>query len=137
MGLNVVQSMVHEAGGSVIVQSEPGFGTVFRMTLPVTRSVIKVIRVQVEGELYAVPLVRIDRVAHLEATPPDDLDAPTFTPQATTVEWGGQQLPVVQLGSLLGLSSRALPAGEIPLLICSGNGSGTGRDRVCGGSPGG
>jgi chemotaxis protein histidine kinase CheA len=66
VGLNVVQSMVQEAGGSVTVTSEPGAGTVFRLTLPVTRSVIKVIRLQVEGEFYAVPLVRIDRVAHLE-----------------------------------------------------------------------
>ena len=119
MGLNVVQSMVQAAGGSVVVQSEPGAGTIFRLTLPVTRSVIKVIRVQVEGELYAVPLVRIDRVAKLEPRIDDDPDAPTFTPQAApTVESDGRQLPVVQLGSLLGLTSRALPTGAIPILIC-------------------
>jgi hypothetical protein len=27
---------------------------------------VRVIRIQMEGELYAMPLVRIDRVAHLE-----------------------------------------------------------------------
>jgi two-component system sensor histidine kinase and response regulator WspE len=119
VGLNVVQSMVQEAGGSVVVESEPGVGTVFRLTLPVTRSVIKVIRVRVEGEIYAVPLVRIDRVAQLELSMPEDFDAPTFTPvEATTVEFNGRQIPVVQLGSLLGLTSRTLPAGAIPLLIC-------------------
>ena len=66
VGLNVVQSMVQEAGGSVTISSEVGAGTVFRLTLPVTRSVVKVIRVQVEGEFYAIPLVRIDRVIQLE-----------------------------------------------------------------------
>lgn len=123
VGLNVVQSMVQEAGGSVIVSSEPGFGTVFRMTLPVTRSVIKVIRVEVEGERYAVPLVRIDRVARLAPTEPD-LDAPTFEVLAATVTVRGREIPVVQLAALLGLSNRPLPEGELPLLICSGAGGG-------------
>jgi two-component system sensor histidine kinase and response regulator WspE len=120
VGLNVVQSMVQEAGGSVVVQSEPGFGTVFRMTLPVTRSVIKVLRIQVEGEFYAVPLVRIDRVANLQPFVEDDLDAPTFTPLLSpTVEFFGNRLPVVQLGSLLGLANRPLPPGPLPMLLCS------------------
>jgi two-component system sensor histidine kinase and response regulator WspE len=124
VGLNVVQTMVQEAGGSVVVSSDPGYGTVFRMTLPVTRSVIKVIRVQVEGETYAVPLVRIDRVAQLSPTAPDDWDTPTFTPVETTVTVNGREVPVVQLGSLLGLANRPLPEGELPLLICSGAGGG-------------
>jgi len=115
VGLNVVQSMVQEAGGSVTVTSEPGVGTVFRLTLPVTRSVIKVIRLQVEGELYAVPLVRIDRVAHLEPTPGAEGDAGTHT-----IEFNDQKLPVMSLGSLLGLSSKPLPAGSIPMLLCGG-----------------
>jgi two-component system sensor histidine kinase and response regulator WspE len=121
VGLNVVQSMVQEAGGSVVVTSEPGQGTAFLLTLPVTRSVVKVIRVQVEGELYAVPLVRIDRVANLAPYVADDLDAPTFTPQlGPTVEFNHELLQVVQLSSLLGLSSRPLPEGPVPMLLCGG-----------------
>jgi two-component system sensor histidine kinase and response regulator WspE len=111
VGLNVVQSMVQEAGGSVTVTSEAGAGSVFRLTLPVTRSVIKVIRLEVEGESYAVPLVRIDRVAHLE---------PILTEGVWTVEFDGQGLPVMALGSLLGMSDRPLAAGAIPLLLCGG-----------------
>jgi two-component system sensor histidine kinase and response regulator WspE len=114
VGLNVVQSMVQEAGGSVVIQSEPGTGTTFRLTLPVTRSVVRVIRIQVEGELYAVPLVRIDRVAHLE--PVAAADSAT----APTVEFNGASVPVVPLGPLLGLSSRPLASGAIPVLLCGG-----------------
>ena len=122
VGLNVVQSMVQEAGGSVVVSSDPGAGAVFRLTLPVTRSVIKVIRVRVEGELYAVPLVRIDRVALLEPVfPIADVDAPTFTPHTgPSVEFDGRHFPVVQLSSLLGLSTRYLPPGASPMLLCNG-----------------
>ena len=114
VGLNVVQSMVQEAGGSVVVRSEPEAGTTFRLTLPVTRSVIRVIRIQVEGELYAVPLVRIDRVAHLEPLASSDPAA------APTVEFNGTNIPTVLLGALLGLSSRPLPSGAIPVLLCGG-----------------
>jgi len=122
VGLNVVQSMVQEAGGSVTVSSEPGVGTVFRLTLPVTRSVVKVIRLQVEGEFYAVPLVRIDRVAqsYLEPIPGSgDSEARTLT-----VEFEGKMLPVVNLGHLLGLTANPLPSasasGDPTSLLISG-----------------
>jgi two-component system sensor histidine kinase and response regulator WspE len=112
VGLNVVQSMVQEAGGSVVVRSAPDTGTIFRLTLPVTRSVVRVIRIQVEGEQYAVPLVRIDRVAHLEPRAGADAAAPP------AVEFNGADVPVVPLGPLLGLSSRPLPKGAVPVLLC-------------------
>ena len=110
VGLNVVQSMVQEAGGSVTISSEVGAGTVFRLTLPVTRSVVKVIRVQVEGEFYAIPLVRIDRVIQLE---------PYIDPADSTskIEYEGESLPVFPLSNLLGLSILPPPSGAIPLLI--------------------
>ena len=114
VGLNVVQSMVQEAGGSVVVQSAPGAGTTFRLTLPITRSVVRVIRIQVEGELYAVPLVRIDRVAHLELVASADVSA------APAVEFNGARVPVFPLGPLLGLSARPLASGIIPVLLCGG-----------------
>ncbi len=114
VGLNVVQSMVQEAGGSVTVTSDPGVGTVFRLTLPVTRSVIKVIRLQVEGETYAVPLVRIDRVAHLQPTVVEG-EQP-----AHVVEVDDQKIPVVALNALLELSTRPMPSGSLPMLFCGG-----------------
>jgi two-component system sensor histidine kinase and response regulator WspE len=118
VGLNIVQAMVQEAGGSAVVHSQPGLGTTFRLTLPIARSVLKVIRIQVEGEFYAVPLVRIDSVAHLEPayTEPDSKE----TAAAPSVEVGANRVPVTQLSTLLGLSNRPLPMGVIPLLLCQG-----------------
>jgi two-component system sensor histidine kinase and response regulator WspE len=115
VGLNVVQSMVQEAGGSVVVRSEPAAGTTFRLTLPVTRSVIRVIRIQVEGETYAVPLVRIDRVSTLEPLANPD---PTALATVEIGDSGTERIPVVPLGPLLGLSTRALPPGPTPMLLC-------------------
>jgi len=120
VGLNVVQSMVQDAGGSVTVTSEPLVGTVFRLTLPVTRSVIKVIRFQVESELYAVPLVRIDRVAHLEPIVSSKTGEQDEATAQNLVDFDGAQLPLLLLSSLLGFSSKPLPSGPLPMLICGG-----------------
>ena len=61
VGLDVVQTMVHACGGSLQVSSEPGWGTRFELHLPVTRSVIRTLRVDVGGQAFAIPLARIDR----------------------------------------------------------------------------
>jgi two-component system, chemotaxis family, sensor histidine kinase and response regulator WspE len=111
VGLNVVQSMVQEAGGAVTVSSVQGAGTTFRLRLPVTRSVIRVIRVVAEGELFSVPLVRIDHVMQHE--PEGDAEKPQVT-------WNGRAHPVVPLASLLGLSDQPLPRGPVPMLLSGG-----------------
>ena len=112
VGLNVVQSMVQEAGGAVTVSSEEGVGTVFRLTLPVTRSMLKVIRVQCEGEFYAIPMVRIERV--LQAAPVVEEDG------SVVVEVDGNKLPVRLLGRLLGLTDRLVTTEAAPMMICNG-----------------
>jgi two-component system, chemotaxis family, sensor histidine kinase and response regulator WspE len=65
VGLDVVQSMVHEAGGAVRVFSQIGKGTTFQMQLPITRSVIRGLLVQIGGEPYAFPLARIDHAVKI------------------------------------------------------------------------
>ncbi|MBM4110096.1 MAG: hybrid sensor histidine kinase/response regulator [Phycisphaerae bacterium] len=66
VGLDVVQSTVHEVGGSVEVHTEPGRGTTFRMRLPVTLSVLRAAIVSIAGEPYAMPLARMERIDRLE-----------------------------------------------------------------------
>jgi two-component system, chemotaxis family, sensor histidine kinase and response regulator WspE len=111
VGLDVVQSTVQEAGGAVIVTSSLGAGTLFRLSLPITRSVIRVIRVLADGELFSVPMVRIDHVAHCE--PEGDSDK-------LEVLWNDRAHPVIVLASMLGLADKPLPKGPIPLLFCGG-----------------
>lgn len=111
VGLNVVQSMVQEAGGAVTVASSPGAGTVFRLTLPVTRSVIRVIRLLAGGEPFSVPMVRVDHVAHLEIE--DDSEKPE-------VQWNDRSHPIIVLASILGLANQPLPKGPVPLLFSGG-----------------
>lgn len=66
VGLDVVQTTVHEVGGSVEVQTELGRGTTFRMRLPVTLSVLRAAIVSIAGEPYAMPLARMERIDRLD-----------------------------------------------------------------------
>lgn len=61
IGLNVVQSMVHDVGGNVRIDSAVGKGTTFKLQLPLTLSVIRSLLVKIGGEPYAFPLARIDQ----------------------------------------------------------------------------
>ncbi len=65
VGLDVVMSMVQEVGGSIHVDSVLGRGTTFTLQLPITLSVIRALLVTIGDELYALPLSRIDRLAHI------------------------------------------------------------------------
>jgi two-component system sensor histidine kinase and response regulator WspE len=111
VGLNVVQAMVQEAGGSVTVSSNAGAGTTFRLTLPVTRSVVRVIRAMADGELFSIPMARIEHVDHLEV----EADG-----ERSVAVWNGVKHPVVSLAAILGLSNRPMANGPLPLLFCGG-----------------
>jgi two-component system sensor histidine kinase and response regulator WspE len=62
VGLDVVQTMVKAVGGSVRVTTQPGRQTLFTLQLPITMSVIRALLVAIDGEPYAFPLTRIDRI---------------------------------------------------------------------------
>jgi two-component system sensor histidine kinase and response regulator WspE len=65
VGLDVVQSMVRGVGGVVRVVTRYGRGTRFALHLPITRSVIRALLVEIAAEPYALPLNRIDRIVRL------------------------------------------------------------------------
>jgi two-component system sensor histidine kinase and response regulator WspE len=70
VGLDVVFSMAQEVGGLVRVDSEKDRRTTFILQLPLTLSVLRTLIVEVEGEPYALPLSRIDRLLQVSR---DDL----------------------------------------------------------------
>lgn len=66
VGLDVVQSTVREIGGTAKIETDLGRGTAFDLELPITRSVIRAVLVDVAGETLAFPLARIERVLQPE-----------------------------------------------------------------------
>ncbi|PKR78640.1 chemotaxis protein CheA [Halalkalibacillus sediminis] len=63
VGLDVVKNTIESLGGSISIDSEYGVGTTFSIQLPLTLSIISVMLVVVEEEIYAVPLSSIIETA--------------------------------------------------------------------------
>jgi two-component system sensor histidine kinase and response regulator WspE len=61
VGLDILQNMLHEVGGSARAINRPGNGMTFQLQLPLTLSVLRTLLVEISGEPYAFPLSRIDR----------------------------------------------------------------------------
>ena len=68
VGLDVVQSMMQELGGAVRIETTAGAGTVFQLSLPITRSVIRALLLEIAGELYALPIPRIVQICVVSAS---------------------------------------------------------------------
>ncbi len=56
VGLDVVKRNVSKLSGMIDIDTEPGMGTQFMLTLPITLAIIKALVVEAGGEVFAVPL---------------------------------------------------------------------------------
>lgn len=59
VGLDVVKHTIHSLGGHLIIDSEEGNGSTFRIELPLTLSIIQSMLVQTNDKRYALPLGNI------------------------------------------------------------------------------
>lgn len=56
VGMDVVKRNVGKLSGIIDIYSEPGAGTVFTLTLPITLAIIKALIVESGGQTFAIPL---------------------------------------------------------------------------------
>ncbi|HVU38525.1 MAG TPA: response regulator [Opitutales bacterium] len=115
VGLDVVQDLVRGVGGAVRIYTSEGRGTVFSLQLPVTRSVISALLVEIAGEGYAFPLARLHRVLR---APRSTIDASRGHP---LVSVDGFDAALVCARAALGLPPLATaPVGELTAVVVGG-----------------
>src|SRR5690606_23870079 len=116
------------------IHTRPGQGTTFHLQLPITRSVIRALLVDVAGEPYAFPLTRLHRTLKLSHGDVKTVEGRSFVSvdgnsiglvsvaEALQVPVGnhsGDDVPVVvvgERGSLYGLQVDRL-IGEVDLVV--------------------
>ncbi|HEY9859379.1 MAG TPA: hybrid sensor histidine kinase/response regulator, partial [Candidatus Obscuribacterales bacterium] len=113
VGLNIVQNMIQEVGGSLRAVSKPGKGMTFYLQLPLTLSVIRTLLVEISGEPYALPLARIDRIAMVE---PETI-AVVENRQFFTID--GQNIGLVVGHQVLELPASSYDAKALPVIVIS------------------
>jgi two-component system chemotaxis sensor kinase CheA/two-component system sensor histidine kinase and response regulator WspE len=115
VGLDVVRKKVTALGGSVTVESDPGQGSRFTLRMPQSLSLLKVLLVRIDEDVYGIPAVDVDSVGRLE---PSDI---TEVAGIRAVRHRSRLMPVIALGPLLSLNGG--PRTKRPLVAYVSHGA--------------
>ena len=99
VGMDVVQSRIRELSGLVQIQSEPGTGSRFIIRVPLTLAILPTLLVEIAGDVYALPLVRV-----VEVLPYAPAGAPMTIDGQPVLDLRQQPLPLLDLRRWLGLA---------------------------------
>jgi two-component system chemotaxis sensor kinase CheA len=67
LGMAIVQEGVEKLGGTITVDSTPGAGTTFRLSLPLTLATLRGVLAEEAGRLFVVPTANVERVVRIAA----------------------------------------------------------------------
>ena len=128
VGLDVVRQMLRQLGGSVRIAARSGAGTSFHLLVPISRAVTRALIVETAGELYAFPLVRLERIQRIDDNDIVDRDsAPFFSSD-------GGNIGLLSLARQLELddASARRPYADVVVLSLEGRTIGFVVDRIVG-----
>jgi len=107
VGLDVVRRAAQDLGGTAEVFSEPGVGTRFVLTLPVTLGVLRCLVARVGEERYALPVTNVVETIALKDS------AVNTVAGVPTVDRGGVPVPLADLGAVLEVPGERTPAAAV------------------------
>lgn len=97
VGMDAVSQKISSLNGKIETFSEVGKGTTFRITLPLTLSIIQSLLVKVGQETFAIPQAVIDKVNRFE-----EEDAISVH-QKEVYQYEGKTIPLIRIHNALGL----------------------------------
>ena len=103
VGMAVVRGTVRELGGVLAVETEPGRGTTFRITLPLTLAITDAIIAHVGDQTFAVPQAAVREVIEVEAASLRSIERNELLP------YRGATLPIVRLSRLFSIDAADRP----------------------------
>ena len=97
VGMDVVQSKIRELSGQVQIHSEVGRGSRFAIRVPLTLAILPTLLIELDDDVYALPLVRVVEVLAHERIEPLWVDGQRM------LDLRDQPLPLIELRTWLGL----------------------------------
>jgi two-component system chemotaxis sensor kinase CheA len=119
VGMDVVKRSIQALGGRVSISSQPGEGSTFTLSLPLTLAVLYGMVVTVGDQTLVVPLTSI-----IETLKPRLSDVHAFGGDARVIELRKSFVPLIDVGRELGYRSQpADPGAGVALLVESDGGA--------------
>jgi chemosensory pili system protein ChpA (sensor histidine kinase/response regulator) len=115
VGMDVVNSEVKQLGGSLLIDSAVGKGSIFTIRLPYTLAINQALLVRAGEETFCIPLGTIEGVVRVEAA----FLAECYQSPDAAYRYAGIAYPLQHLGTLLNRGSMDLEGaqGRIPVLL--------------------
>ncbi len=111
VGLDIVLQTIREQNGTVRMESDSGLGMRTSITLPLTQSVVRALVIEIQGEAYAVPIVKVERVLKVAQESIHTLENKQF------FDFGGEHLGLVSAAQVLELGQLTPGAGELAVVV--------------------
>jgi two-component system chemotaxis sensor kinase CheA len=112
VGMDVVRRNIQNLGGRVIVQSRPGLGTKFSLTLPLTLAVLDGMVVSIGDEEYIIPLTSI-----IETVRPAAKDIRRIDSNFDTFAMRGDYLRLIYLSRMFNIPGAISDASKALVVV--------------------
>ena len=128
VGMDAVNASIQKLGGSLSIESEPGLGTRFTLTLPMTIAIIHALIVQCGPIKGAVPVTAVLRTVELRR------EQLATVGRRRVFYLNDEAIPLLSLNRALGLPLGRFPDGIVPLFVTEAKGRRVGIvvDRLLG-----
>lgn len=99
VGMDVVKEKINSLNGTIQLESVIGKGSTFRITLPLTLSIIQALIIKVGNGTFAIPQSAIEKIEEY------DKESINIIHEAEVYEYNGSYIPVSYLSETLGFNS--------------------------------
>ncbi len=114
VGLDVVKTNIGELSGMIDVSSQPGKGTRFVITLPITLAIIRALIIRVNERIYAIPLNSVIEIINVRSNRLRTIE------RHEVLELRGATLPLLRLNELFELGSAQAEQGGLLFVVVVG-----------------
>lgn len=129
VGMDVVRQNVKDLGGRITIESEPGKGTTFTLTLPLTLAISDGMVVNVGDQTLVVPLANV-----VESLRPEPHEVQGLGANRCMINVRGRFIPVIPLCLAVGAQDAVVDPREGVLIVVETEGAGRAAlmvDAIC------